>query len=217
MKVADDASGVVSKRSSMTLFSDSISHYSHRVRIVLSEKGVSVDLIECEEGMMSPELGELNPYQSVPTLVDRDLVLYESKVMMEYLDERFPHPPLLPVYPVARAESRLFMYRVEKDWCVLVDTIQAGKDAAAVAEAKRDLRESLTALAPIFAEKSFFMSEEFTLVDCCIAPILWRLPMLDVDIKLTKQTKPLFNYMDSLFGREAFQESLSIQEREMRA
>jgi len=217
MKVADDASGVVSKRSSMTLFSDSNSHYSHRVRIVLAEKGVSVDLIECEEGEMSPELGELNPYQSVPTLVDRDLVLYESKVMMEYLDERFPHPPLLPVYPVARAESRLFMYRVEKDWCVLVDTIQAGNDSVAVSEAKRDLRESLTALAPIFAEKSFFMSEEFTLVDCCIAPILWRLPVLDVDVKLTKQTKPLFNYMDSLFGREAFQESLSIQEREMRA
>ena len=217
MKVADDASGVVSKRSSMTLFSDSNSHYSHRVRIVLAEKGVSVDLIECEEGVMSPELGELNPYQSVPTLVDRDLVLYESKVMMEYLDERFPHPPLLPVYPVARAESRLFMYRVEKDWCVLVDTIQEGKDAAAVAEAKRDLRESLTALAPIFAEKPFFMSEEFTLVDCCIAPILWRLPALDVDIKPTKQTKPLFNYTDTLFSREAFQESLSIQEREMRA
>lgn len=217
MKLADDASGIVSKRSSMTLFSDSNSHYSHRVRIVLAEKGVTVDLIECEEGVMSPELGELNPYQSVPTMVDRDLVLYESKVMMEYLDERFPHPPLLPVYPVARAESRLFMYRVEKDWCVLVDTIQSGSDAAAVAEAKRDLRESLTALAPIFAEKPFFMSEEFTLVDCCIAPILWRLPVLDVDIKLTKQTKPLFNYMDALFSREAFQESLSIQEREMRA
>ena len=217
MKLADDASGIVSKRSSMTLFSDSNSHYSHRVRIVLAEKGVTVDLIECEEGVMSPELGELNPYQSVPTMVDRDLVLYESKVMMEYLDERFPHPPLLPVYPVARAESRLFMYRVEKDWCVLVDTIQSGNDADAVAEAKRDLRESLTALAPIFAEKPFFMSEEFTLVDCCIAPILWRLPVLDVDIKLTKQTKPLFNYMDALFSREAFQESLSIQEREMRA
>jgi RNA polymerase-associated protein len=217
MKLADDASGIVSKRSSMTLFSDSSSHYSHRVRIVLSEKGVTVDLIECEVGVMSPELGELNPYQSVPTMVDRDLVLYESKVMMEYLDERFPHPPLLPVDPVARAESRLFMYRVEKDWCVLVDTIQSGGDAAAAAEAKRDLRESLTALAPIFAEKPFFMSEEFTLVDCCIAPILWRLPVLDVDIKLTKQTKPLFNYMDTLFSREAFQEGLSIQEREMRA
>ena len=108
MKLADDASGAVAKRSAMTLFSDSTSHYSHRVRIVLAEKGVSVDLVESEDGVPVPELGDLNPYNTMPTLIDRDLVLYESKVMMEYLDERFPHPPLLPVYPVARAESRLF-------------------------------------------------------------------------------------------------------------
>ena len=216
MKLADDASGAVSKRSAMTLFSDSTSHYSHRVRIVLSEKGVSVDLVESEDGVPVPELGDLNPYNTMPTLIDRDLVLYESKVMMEYLDERFPHPPLLPVYPVARAESRLFMYRVERDWCSLVDTILRSSKGSDVAVARRDLSDSLTALSPIFAEKSFFMSEEYTLVDCCIAPILWRLPALGVDIKASKQTKPLYGYMDSLFGREAFQESLSIQEREMR-
>ena len=217
MKLADDASGAVSKRSAMTLFSDSTSHYSHRVRIVLAEKGVSVDLVESEDGVIVPELGDLNPYNTMPTLIDRDLVLYESKVMMEYLDERFPHPPLLPVYPVARAESRLFMYRVERDWCSLVDTILYSSKGSDVAVARRDLGDSLTALSPIFAEKPFFMSEEFTLVDCCIAPILWRLPALGVDIKASKQTKPLYGYMDSLFGREAFQESLSIQEREMRA
>ena len=217
MKLADDASGAVSKRSAMTLLSDSTSHYSHRVRIVLAEKGVSVDLVESEDGVPVPELGDLNPYNTMPTLIDRDLVLYESKVMMEYLDERFPHPPLLPVYPVARAESRLFMYRVERDWCSLVDTILHSSKSSDVAVARRDLGDSLTALSPIFAEKPFFMSEEFTLVDCCIAPILWRLPALGVDIKASKQTKPLYGYMDSLFGREAFQESLSIQEREMRA
>ena len=217
MKLADDASGAVSKRSAMTLFSDSTSHYSHRVRIVLAEKGVSVDLVESEDGVLVPELCDLNPYNTMPTLIDRDLVLYESKVMMEYLDERFPHPPLLPVYPVARAESRLFMYRVERDWCSLVDTILYSSKGSDVAVARRDLGDSLTALSPIFAEKPFFMSEEFTLVDCCIAPILWRLPALGVDIKASKQTKPLYGYMDSLFGREAFQESLSIQEREMRA
>ena len=217
MKLADDASGAVSKRSAMTLFSDSTSHYSHRVRIVLAEKGVSVDLVESEDGVPVPELGDLNPYNTMPTLIDRDLVLYESKVMMEYLDERFPHPPLLPVYPVARAESRLFMYRVERDWCSWVDTILHSSKGSDVAVARRDLGDSLTALSPIFAEKPFFMSEEFTLVDCCIAPILWRLPALGVDIKASKQTKPLYGYMDSLFGREAFQESLSIQEREMRA
>ena len=217
MKLADDASGAVSKRSAMTLFSDSTSHYSHRVRIVLAEKGVSVDLVESEDGVLVPELCDLNPYNTMPTLIDRDLVLYESKVMMEYLDERFPHPPLLPVYPVARAESRLFMYRVERDWCSLVDTILYSSKGSDVAVARRDLGDSLTALSPIFAEKPFFMSEEFTLVDCCIAPILWRLPALGVDIEASKQTKPLYGYMDSLFGREAFQESLSIQEREMRA
>ena len=217
MKLADDASGAVSKRSAMTLFSDSTSHYSHRVRIVLAEKGVSVDLVESEDGVLVPELGDLNPYNTMPTLIDRDLVLYESKVMMEYLDERFPHPPLLPVYPVARAESRLFMYRVERDWCSLVDRILHSSKGSDVAVARRDLGDSLTALSPIFAEKPFFMSEEFTLVDCCIAPILWRLPALGVVIKASKQTKPLYGYMDSLFGREAFQESLSIQEREMRA
>ena len=216
MKLADDASGAVSKRSAMTLFSDSTSHYSHRVRIVLAEKGVSVDLVESEDGVPVPELGDLNPYNTMPTLIDRDLVLYESRVMMEYLDERFPHPPLLPVYPVARAESRLFMYRVERDWCSLVDTILHSSKSSDVAVARRDLGDSLTALSPIFAEKPFFISEDFTLVDCCIAPILWRLPALGVDIKASKQTKPLYGYMDSLFGREAFQESLTIQEREMR-
>ena len=216
MKVTDDAAAAVSKRSAMTLFSDSTSHYSHRVRIVLAEKGVSVDLVEGVDGVPVPELGDLNPYNTMPTLIDRDLILYESKVMMEYLDERFPHPPLLPVYPVARAESRLFMYRVERDWCSLVDTILHSSDAGAVAVARRDLGDSMAELSPIFAEKPYFMSEEFTLVDCCIAPILWRLPALGVDLRATKQTKPLFNYMDSLFGREAFQESLSIQEREMR-
>ena len=124
MKVTDDAAAAVSKRSAMTLFSDSTSHYSHRVRIVLAEKGVSVDLVEGVDGVPVPELGDLNPYNTMPTLIDRDLILYESKVMMEYLDERFPHPPLLPVYPVARAESRLFMYRVERDWCSKLKMLQ---------------------------------------------------------------------------------------------
>ena len=208
--------GVVAKRSSMTFFSDSTSHYSHRVRIVLAEKGVTVDLIETDAAHPPAELSELNPYNSLPTLVDRELVLYESKVMMEYLDERFPHPPLLPVYPVARAESRLFIHRIEKDWCTLVDSIQHSRSDNVVSKSQKELREGLMAIAPIFTEKPFFMSEEFTLVDCCIAPILWRLPSLGVDIRASKQSKPLLNYMDSLFNREAFQESLSEQEREMR-
>jgi RNA polymerase-associated protein len=161
-------------------------------------------------------LSDHNPYNSLPTLVDRELSLYESRVMMEYLDERFPHPPLLPVYPVARAESRLFMHRIEKDWCGLIDSIQNSRSDNVVKRATKELREGILAIAPIFAEKPFFMNEEFTLVDCCIAPILWRLPSLGVDIRPSKQSKPLFNYMDTLFRREAFQQSVTEQEREMR-
>jgi RNA polymerase-associated protein len=200
----------------MVFFSDPGSHYSHRVRIVLAEKGVTVDLVESDGAHPPAELSELNPYNSLPTLVDRDLVLYDSHVMMEYLDERFPHPPLLPVYPVARAESRLFMRRIERDWCSLIDSIQNSRSDNVVKKATKELRESILGIAPIFAEKPFFMNDEFTLVDCCIAPILWRLPSLGVDIRPSKQSRPLLAYMDSLFARESFQASLSEQEREMR-
>ncbi|GAB1258306.1 stringent starvation protein SspA [Aurantivibrio plasticivorans] len=209
-------SGAVTKRSSMTYFSDGRDHYSHRVRIVLAEKGVSVDIIDVDPKDTPEELSELNPYNSLPTLVDRELVLYESKVMMEYLDERFPHPPLLPVYPVARAQSRLWMHRIEKDWCPLVDIIINGKSKEAVDKARKELQDSLVTIAPIFQEMPYFMSEEFTIVDCCLAPILWRLESLGIRLPSSKQTKPLEAYMERMFAREAFQESLTEYEREMR-
>lgn len=208
--------GVVAKRSSMTFYSDGACHYSHRVRIVLAEKGVTVDIVEAGGDIKPAELADLNPYNSLPTMLDRDLVLYENKVMMEYLDERFPHPPLLPVYPVARGSSRQYIYRIERDWCVLVDTIIENSNEKAVEKARKELRESLISISPIFSEKPFFMSEEFTLVDCCMAPILWRLSALGIEIPSTKQTKPLLAYMDALFARESFQESLSEDEQEMR-
>ena len=215
MKVTDDAAAAVSKRSAMTLFSDSTSQYSHRVRIVLAEKGVSVDLVEGLDGVSVPELGDLNPYNTMPTLIDRDLVLYESKVMMEYLDERFPHPPLLPVYPVARANSRLLMHRIQRDWCVLVDRILDKRSKEAERQqARKELRESLTGVSPLFADKAFFLSEELSLVDCCLLPILWRLPVLGIE--LPRPAKPLLDYMERQFVREAFQASLSAAERAMR-
>lgn len=203
------------KRSSMTFFSDGRSHYSHRVRIVLAEKGVSVDITDVDADDKPAELADLNPYNSLPTLVDRDLVLFETKVMMEYLDERFPHPPLLPVYPVARANSRLMIHRIQKDWCGLVDQILAQPNAKASDAARKELRESLLATAPLFGEMPFFLSEEFTIVDCCIAPILWRLPSLGIELN-EKQAKPLQKYMDSIFSREGFKASLSDLEEDIR-
>ncbi|QOR39382.1 stringent starvation protein A [Billgrantia diversa] len=207
--------GVVAKRSSMIFYSGGDDHLSHRVRIVLAEKGVAVDIVEVNGDQRPEELADLNPYNSVPTLVDRDLALYESKVMMEYLDERFPHPPLLPVYPVARAQSRLWMHRIEREWCPLVEQIESGGKKE-VEKARKELRESLVGISPIFEDVPFFMSEEFSLVDCCIAPILWRLPVLGIELP-EKQVKPLVAYMERLFERESFVSALSENEREMRA
>jgi len=207
--------GVITKRSSMTFFSDPASHYSHRVRIVLAEKGVTVDVKDVDPDSMPQEISDINPYNTLPTLVDRDLVLFEPNVMMEYLDERFPHPPLLPVYPVARAESRLFVYRIQKDWCTKVDAIVTAKSKESVNRARKELRESLVAIAPVFAEKPFFMSDEFTLVDCVLAPVLWRLDSLGIELP-EKTSVPLTDYMKRIFARESFQLSLSEVEREMR-
>ncbi|MGM0535930.1 MAG: stringent starvation protein SspA [Pseudomonadota bacterium] len=208
--------GVVAKRSSMIFYSGGSDHYSHRVRIVLAEKGVSVDIVEVLGEQPPEELADLNPYNSVPTLLDRDLVLYESKVMMEYLDERFPHPPLLPVYPVARAKSRLWMHRIEREWCPLVEQIQVSANKKDIEKARKELRESLVGISPIFEDMPYFMSEEFTLVDCCLAPILWRLPVLGIELP-EKQVKPLMNYMERLFDRDGFKAALSESEREMRS
>lgn len=206
--------GVVAKRSSMTFYSDASDHYSHRVRIVLAEKGVAVEIHDVDPDNKPEDLASLNPYNSLPTLVDRELVLYDANVMMEYLDERFPHPPLLPVYPVARAQSRLWINRIEKDWAHLIATINTGS-AKVADKARKELTESLVAVAPIFAEMPFFMSEDFSIVDCCVGPILWRLPVLGVDLP-EKQCKPMLKYMERLFERESFIASLSETEREMR-
>jgi RNA polymerase-associated protein len=204
------------RRSSMTLFSDPTCQYSHRVRIVLAEKGVTVDVEDIAPNGITEEILEANPYGTLPTLVDRDLALYESKVVMEYLDERFPHPPLLPVYPVARAQSRLWIYRIERDWCTLMTQILASPDSKKAEAARKEFRESLIGVAGIFTDKNYFMSEEFTLVDCCLAPMLWRLPQLGITLPDNRQVKPLLDYMDRLFERPSFEESLTDLEREIR-
>lgn len=196
----------------MTLFSDPSCPYCHRVRIVLAEKGITVDIVDVDAEALPDEVMDFNPYGTVPTLVDRDLRLYESRIIMEYLDERFPHPPLLPVDPVARANSRLYMYRVERDWYVLLERIIKGGEQEA-AQARKELRESLIATAPVFSAKPFFMSDELSLVDCCVAPLLWRLPVLGIE--LPPQAKPVQDYAKRIFALPAFRASLTEAEHEM--
>ena len=201
------------KRSVMQLFSGVTDMKSHQVRIVLAEKGVNVEIKQVDPDNLPESLIEVNPYNSVPTLVDRDLVLYQSDIVMEYLDERFPHPPLMPVYPVSRAKSRLMMHRIELDWYSLVETIMLGTSKSEAA--RKQLSEELTAIAPIFAEMPYFMSEDFSLVDCCLAPLLWRLPEMNIEL-IGHGSKELRLYMQRVFERESFQASLSDAEREIR-
>lgn len=204
---------VANKRSVMTMYSDPRSAYSHRVRMVLAEKNITVEIVDVDPLSPDEDLVDLNPYGTLPTLVDRDLVLYESGIIMQYLDERYPHPPLLPVDPVSRARSRQLMYRVDLDWYINAGRIRSKSEATA-AEARKQLTESLLASNAVFAAKPFFMFDEMTLVDCCIVPLLWRLPMLGVE--LPPQAEAVEEYMDRMFARSSFRASLTELEREMR-
>lgn len=197
----------------MTLYSRATDPHCHRVRLVLAEKGIAMDIVNIEGSKLPEDLLELNPYNSVPTLVDRELALYEPRIIMEYLDERFPHPPLMPVDPVARARFRLALYRIERDWYALVDDIERSPGKPHL-RARKLLREGLLAATDAFAVKPFFLSDEFSLVDCSLAPILWRLPRYEIDIPA--QAKVLQKYAERLFHRPAFKSSLTEAEREMR-
>ncbi|MDP3560471.1 MAG: glutathione S-transferase N-terminal domain-containing protein [Legionellaceae bacterium] len=202
---------IVAKRTMMSLYSHNDDVQSHQVRIVLAEKGVNVEIIPSDPSELSADLAALNPYQSLPTLIDRDLVLYDARIIMEYLDERFPHPPLLPVYPVARAESRKMIHRIDQDWYSLMRKILSGDDAET---ARTYLHESLTSLEPIFLDKPYFLSDDYSLLDCCLSPLLWRLPSLGVHI--SDQYPGLLAYMQRVFARDSFQVSLSEVERPLR-
>lgn len=204
---------IANRRSVMTLFSGETDVYSHRVRIVLAEKGITNEVVNVDPHNKPEDLIDLNPYGSVPTLVDRDLVLYDSHVIMEYLDERFPHPPLMPVDPVSRARNRLLFYRIERDLYSAMEAILGSTEKQA-AKPRKELRESLITISPVVGQRPFFLSDEYTLVDCIVAPLLWRLPALGVE--LPKQASALAEYAERMFEREYFQQSLTEAEREMR-
>ena len=197
----------------MNLYSTASSIECHRTRIVLNEKDIVHEVILVDPKKLPEDLIDLNPYGSLPTLVDRELVLYNSRVIMEYLEERFPHPPLMPVGPVQRAQTRLALFQVEHDWYPLVDIIET-KGEKAVAKAKKDLTESLASVAEIFNVMPFFLSEDFSLVDATVAPILWRLR--HYGIELPKEANSINAYAERLFEREGFILSLTEAERELR-
>lgn len=194
------------KRSIMTLFSNKEDIYCHQVRIVLAEKGVAYETEEISPNTISEDLMELNPYGTLPTLVDRDLVLFNSRIIMEYLDERFPHPPLMPVYPVSRGKSRLLMLRIEQDWYSLLADAEKGDDNERAAALKQ-LKEELLAIGPIFNQTPYFMSEEFSLVDCYVAPLLWRMQQLGVEFT-GAGSKAIRSYLERVSQRDSFRQSV---------
>ena len=202
----------VNRRSVMSLYSDATDAACHAVRFVLSEKAINVEIMDVVPDNRPEDLNALNPYDTILTLADRDLVLYEPQIIMEYLDERFPHPPLMPVDPVSRANNRLYRYRVERDIYSVMKRLDRASSGS-VASERKALRDHLTAIAPAFSQKKFFMSDDFSLADCFMAPVLWRLS--HYQIKLPSQTKSLRSYAERLFDREAFKASLSELELEM--
>lgn len=206
---------ITNRRSVMTLFSHPTDPHSHRVRMVLSEKSITYDVANVDEDNLPEDLVDLNPYNSIPTLLDRELALYETRTIMEYLDERFPHPPLMPVDPVSRARFRLAMYHVERDWLVFADILENSARKDEHTRARKELREALMSSADLFAIKPYFLSDEFSLVDCSIAPLLWRLP--HYGIELPSQAKAIKQYADNIFSRPSFKNSLTEIEQELRA
>ena len=209
---------LLSNRSAMVLFHDDIGHRSQKVRIVIAEKGITCNLEVLSRDDLPKEILEINPDGHLPLLVDRELSLYHSGLIVEYLDERFPHPPLLPVYPVARANCRELMLRIEREWCPLVDSIISGKlKKANEKKTKEELIQELATISPIFKEFPFFMNEDFTLVDCYLAPIMWRLTSMGINLPYNKQLKPLLDYQNKIFERPGFIDSLTTIEKDLRA
>ena len=198
----------------MTLYSDPNSAQSHRVRIVLGEKDLIFNVEDIISGQNNEDLIALNPNNTTPTFVDRNLVLYESRVIMEYLDERFPHPPLMPVDPVIRAKTRMVLHYIEKDLYGLLDDIKSSGEKKS-STAKIKLKENLMLSLDFIQGKNFFLSDDFSIIDCSMAPILWRLP--EYGIELPKSAKPILKYAEKLFKRTSFVENLSEQEEEMRS
>ncbi|WP_294949792.1 glutathione S-transferase N-terminal domain-containing protein [Sulfurivirga sp.] len=204
----------LAKRAVITLFSDPADPNSHRIRFLGVEKEVPMEVVPVSADEVPEDLYELNPYGTIPTLVDRDLVLHDAQVILEYLDERFPHPPMMPIDPIQKAIIRQQLRLIETEWYPLVRTIASGKDKKAVTDARKQLFERLIQLIPIVSEKPYFLSDEFTLLDLSMAPIFWRLQYLGIE--LPRSAKPVMDYGERLLSRPEFKNSLTDDELDMR-
>lgn len=203
----------------MTLFSRATDARCHRVRIVLAEKALATRTIETDPAHPPEDLIDLNPYQTVPTLVDRDVVVYEPGIVCEYIDERFPHPSLSSTDPGARAHARLALRRIEQEWYAAADALEpgAGGDRREKDRARKLLTESLLASEPLFRMRTWFLSEQFSQLDAAVAPILWRLQRWDVDCAAIAAAAPAIEkYAAKVFIRASFATSLTPAERSMR-
>jgi len=199
-------------RTALALYTTADGIQCHRTRLVLAAKGVSYDRVVVDPAKPPEDLLDLNPYGSTPTLVDRDLTLYNTAVVCEYLDERYPHPPLMPIDPLSRARLRLATVRIELDWLPEVDTIKAGGRQADAA--RKRLREHLLGALPLFKASRFFLNPEMSLTDCLVAPVVWRLPWLGVD--LGREGKPILDYGERLFASQGYARSMTPEEKAMR-
>ena len=201
----------------MTLYSGTTDPYSHRCRIVLFEKGMDFQVIDVDLANKPEDLAVINPHNQVPVLVERDLVLSEANIINEYIDERFPHPQLMPADPVMRARARLFLFNFEKELFVHVTTLESREsksDEKALDQARLQIRDRLAQLAPMFLKNKFMLGDDFSMLDVAIAPLLWRLDYYGID--LSKNAAPLLKYAERIFSRPAYIEALTPSEKVMR-
>jgi len=196
----------------MRLYSGTTCPYSHRCRIVLYEKGMDFEVIDIDLMSRAEDIAAINPYNKVPVLIERDLILYEANIINEYIDERFPHPQLMPPDPVMRGRARLFLHRFEQELYSQVDAIEQGGKAAE--KPRAIIRDNLTQLAQILTRQKFLLGDEFSMLDVAIAPLLWRLE--HYGIQMGKDAAPLMKYAERLFSRQGFIDALTPSERAMR-
>jgi stringent starvation protein A len=197
----------------MTLYSGTTDPYSHRCRFVLFEKGMDFQVIDVDVYGRQEDIAAMNPYNRVPVLVERDLILYEANIINEYIDERFPHPQLMPPDPVMRARARLFLHRFEQELFCHIDAVERGPQRAAD-KARQMMRDNLAQIAPVFTKQKFMLGDEFSMLDVAIAPLLWRLELYG--IQLGKDAAPLMKYAERLFSRPGYIEAMTPAEKAMR-